>query len=698
MPQAQTYQSEFTGQEMDARFAAVAQLTAALEALTTVVAQKYVKPASGIPSTDMDADVQAALAKANTAVQSLADYYTKSEVDQLLAAINGMDYVDVATLPTASADTLGKIYLVGPDGSGYYAYYYTSYDGSAYSWVGPLGTTQISLANYATKAELSQLDQEIGEKEIHYNRVDFPTTAWKDNIYIHYNNGNEYSSSQGLSGLRKVDISVCAGKTLHYKKAQLTTSSGNAGIAFYDSSSTFISGSGVQSEYNAAEVGLVDATVQVPADAKYASFTCPTSLKSSFEVWYNEESIEYLSGIGKRVQDAENDIAALQLPKDIAVGVDSSIENFSVELAVASHRYNVQYKILPGSIQAIKMKTGYQVAIRYLDVEGSVILDMGFSDAGILVAKHPDAGGVICDILFQKEDGTALVSGGYSTKKEAINDNMATCAIEYYDTVQRPQTTAEAWQEMLDSRRTNSRSIRSIAHQGFYGQSGGYGYNMAEYYIKAALYGFDWAECDIKFSSDGVPVCCHDATFVDGTTMQTITIASETWEQLQAHDYHGGKISSFDEVMRACKVAGIGLNIDHLSDANTSEKWAALFAIVKKYAMDRKVTWLVNSGSTLPATILEWDKFASICILDTSIDAGLVAEANALKTDYNEIRLGLDYRTSEVADILSQVGGLKPGILIDVWTVDSFLVFQEYLPYVAGITSNRWSEPMVAKL
>lgn len=163
MPQAQTYQSEFTGQEMDARFAAVAQLTDALEALTAVVAQKYVKPASGIPSTDMDADVNAALAKANTAVQSLADYYTKSEVDQLLAAINGMDYVDVATLPTASASTMGKIYLVGPDASGYYSYYYTSYDGSAYSWVGPLGTTQISLANYATKEEFSQLDQEIGD-------------------------------------------------------------------------------------------------------------------------------------------------------------------------------------------------------------------------------------------------------------------------------------------------------------------------------------------------------------------------------------------------------------------------------------------------------------------------------------------------------------------------------------------------------
>ena len=154
MAAAQTYQSEFTGAQMDARFTAVATLTAALEELTAVVAGKYVKPADGIPSSDMTAAVQASLAKAETAVQSLADYYTKTEVDQLLAAINGMDYVDVSTLPTASASTMGKIYLLGPDASGYYSYYYTSYNGSAYSWVGPLGTTEISLSNYATKTEV----------------------------------------------------------------------------------------------------------------------------------------------------------------------------------------------------------------------------------------------------------------------------------------------------------------------------------------------------------------------------------------------------------------------------------------------------------------------------------------------------------------------------------------------------------------
>lgn len=159
MPQAQTYQSEFTGVQMDERFRAVATLAEALTVLEQAIAAKYTKPASGIPSTDMDTAVQNALALALTSVQSLADYYTKSEVDAMVAAVNAQEYIDVATLPAASADTLGKIYLVGPT-SGEYARYITTVNGSTYGWV-QIGTTEISMANYATKAELSQLDQKV---------------------------------------------------------------------------------------------------------------------------------------------------------------------------------------------------------------------------------------------------------------------------------------------------------------------------------------------------------------------------------------------------------------------------------------------------------------------------------------------------------------------------------------------------------
>lgn len=153
------YNSEFSGATIDARLAAVATMQTAISNLEAAIAAKYSKPADGIPETDMDSAVQSALAKARSAVQDLSNYYTKTEIDSLLAAVNSQEYVDVATLPTASASTLGKIYLVGPTNN-QYDRYYTSYDGSAYSWVAA-GSTEINLSNYATKAELNQLEAKL---------------------------------------------------------------------------------------------------------------------------------------------------------------------------------------------------------------------------------------------------------------------------------------------------------------------------------------------------------------------------------------------------------------------------------------------------------------------------------------------------------------------------------------------------------
>lgn len=147
-------------QKTQARTNIGAAAASALSALETAIAAKYSKPSGGIPETDLASAVQSALALARTSIQSLADYYSKTEVDALLEAVGSEQYVDVTELPTASASTLGKIYLVGPDANGFYDRYYTSYDGSTYSWVAA-GNTEINLANYATKDDLSQLRQEV---------------------------------------------------------------------------------------------------------------------------------------------------------------------------------------------------------------------------------------------------------------------------------------------------------------------------------------------------------------------------------------------------------------------------------------------------------------------------------------------------------------------------------------------------------
>lgn len=657
MPNELIYQSEFSGEQMDERFTAVAQLTAALKALTTVVAQKYVKPESGIPSTDMDADVQAALAKANTAVQSLADYYTKSEVDHLLAAINGMDYVDVATLPTASASTLGKIYLVGPDGSGYYAYYYTSYDGSAYSWVGPLGTTQISLANYATKAELNQLDQE-------FKRSTLPLTPeWKTGYYydtnggLVANSGSKYTEKIDVSQYSTLLVSGTVGssssrRTIFYNAADE--------IVFTDQERLMAS-----AEYNLANVAYV-------AFSFISTSAVNLSVVKEGQVYLLEQKVSDLS-------------------KDIQTLTDSAVVNYYEEVSVAANRFNVRYTVFPGSVQAVNMATGYRFALRYRDAGGNMIQDSVWSTT--LLKRTPPAKAVVCDFLVEK------TTGNFSADKKAeVNENLTACAIECYVKSDRRKTSEWLWQLREDYRRVSVRSIRSVAHMGYYGRSGEYGQNRAEYYINAARNGFDYGECDIKFSSDGVPVCCHDNTFTDSVSGETITISEHTWAELQEYHYHDGRLSSFEEVLFNCKISGIGLYIDHLSNVNTQEKWTTIFSILAKYQMTRRVVWLCSDYTSAVQPILAYDKFATISILSNTIDADVVSRLNALKTDYNKVVVNLNQSSAPVTDIIQYSKDLLPGVEVEVWTIDSSDAYVSYLPYVSGITSNRLSEPMVAKI
>ena len=148
----------------------------------------YQVPSGGIPSNDMAAAVQTSLTKANDAapqattytktevdamiadfitntVNNLTNYYLKSEtynkteVDAMVAAIQQFQLVSVAQLPTASADTLNKIYLVpsaNPQTDNTKDEFITlvvDEQGTVtYSWE-CIGTTEVNLTNYYTKAQ-----------------------------------------------------------------------------------------------------------------------------------------------------------------------------------------------------------------------------------------------------------------------------------------------------------------------------------------------------------------------------------------------------------------------------------------------------------------------------------------------------------------------------------------------------------------
>ena len=129
-------------------------------------ATAYQKPVGGIPDTDLTAALQAQIASFITkAVNDLTYYYLKSdtysknEVDQLIAAINQFELVSVQTLPTASADTMGKLYFVPSSDpktqnvkDEYITLAVTENDTTTYSWE-LIGSTTLDLTNYYTKTQ-----------------------------------------------------------------------------------------------------------------------------------------------------------------------------------------------------------------------------------------------------------------------------------------------------------------------------------------------------------------------------------------------------------------------------------------------------------------------------------------------------------------------------------------------------------------
>lgn len=77
-----------------------------------------------------------------------------------LADINSFDFVTSTTLPEPSSETMGYIFLIGPDVHNYYNRYFTQEtieeETAVYEWI-PLGSTQIDLSAYAPQSEVDEL-------------------------------------------------------------------------------------------------------------------------------------------------------------------------------------------------------------------------------------------------------------------------------------------------------------------------------------------------------------------------------------------------------------------------------------------------------------------------------------------------------------------------------------------------------------
>ena len=229
--------------------------------------------------------------------------------------------------------------------------------------------------------------------------------------------------------------------------------------------------------------------------------------------------------------------------------------------------------------------------------------------------------------------------------------------------------------------------LNSVAHQG-YSTTNETNYCKIEGYQNAKDYGFSHGECDLKMTSDNVIVCSHDTTFESGG--ETITIATSTYNEIKDLDYYGGHIATFEEILSLCKQIGLGLYIDHLYYLNTTG-WQTMFQIIKKYQMQDNVTFLA-ANQTQITSILSFNPKARIGVVTEASDvSSIITLINANKTNFNKFFIDAKYTSISVGSLNNICADLPIDIQIEMWTIDNIDTYKDYMPYVAGITSNAYS-------
>lgn len=235
-------------------------------------------------------------------------------------------------------------------------------------------------------------------------------------------------------------------------------------------------------------------------------------------------------------------------------------------------------------------------------------------------------------------------------------------------------------------------NFRMISHQGFSVTEQWLGNSRLSSYIGSAEQGFLWAETDIKFSKDGVPVCCHDMEYTDSHDGKTrIRIPDHTLAELKTYGYYGEVIATFEEVLSTCKIHGLGLYIDHLDGNWSDEMWQTLFDIVLKYKMEKNVEWLTANPACIER-VLAWDETAAISLVTAEPDLSrVIGLAERYKNAKNRFTVNALYTRFTVEDIIAYNARIPVGVRFEVWIVDDVEDLKKYMPYVNGVTTNTIS-------
>lgn len=247
------------------------------------------------------------------------------------------------------------------------------------------------------------------------------------------------------------------------------------------------------------------------------------------------------------------------------------------------------------------------------------------------------------------------------------------------------------------------RQVRTIGHGG-YTQT--YPFNSAMSYRDAKRVGFEWVETDIQFTSDNVPVLCHDDALYNyarnpdgtriGTSMtDTVFISDITYDQLLYYDFGlakssslaGTKITTFEQLMLIARNMGLNVQIEIKYNKNNSAPSSSqldiLFNLIDKYAMGKNVSFCSAIYSALEyihsqKPLLEITYSVSQSFTQTDINNLLLLKG----TNNVTIEAGLNVGSTQIT--LAKSANVPLGL----YSFDTETQVINADPYVTLFTSN----------
>lgn len=232
-------------------------------------------------------------------------------------------------------------------------------------------------------------------------------------------------------------------------------------------------------------------------------------------------------------------------------------------------------------------------------------------------------------------------------------------------------------------------TVKSVNHRGY---STVAPENTLPAYKLSKQMGFNYAECDVSFTSDGVAMLLHDST-IDRTSNGSGTLSEMTYDEVRQYDfgswksaaYAGTVIPTLAEFLDLCKKIMLHPYIELKDNGGyTQAQIEGIVAMVNEYGLKGKVTY-ISFSSTYLGYVKNADASARLGFLKSSPTTGDISTITNLQTGTNEVYYGAKYSSLTDAICSSYAAA---GIPIEIWTVNTSSAITGANPYVSGITSD----------